>query len=199
MRWGTPLPPRPVVLTFDDGWRNVLKAVPVLDQYGFKASFWIITDKGIGDDYMVWPDIEKLAAHPGFEVYAHTASHPWHKADNLVTWVESPTAHKGEAQARAELVDARMTLMQHLHLLQPYLAWPCGWYNERLIQLAQDAGYKALFTAEDGLNKVGGDVLRIKRTFIDGSCTLKDFAQTLQDGRYRVCQTGSPPTQGHLP
>lgn len=199
LRWGTRLPPKPVVLTFDDGWHNVLNAVPILERHGFKASFWIITGKGIGYDYMSWPDIEQLAAHPGFEVYAHTVSHPWNKRDNLLTWVEQPQPGKSEPEALAELRDARITLMQHLHRPQPYLAWPCGWYNERLIQMAQDAGYTALFTAEDGLNKAGDDVLHIKRTFIDGACSLQDFARSVRDGRYRVCQTHEPPTLGHRP
>lgn len=48
-----PMPARAVVLTFDDGWKNVLNAVPVLERHRMKASFWIIAGKGIGDDYMV--------------------------------------------------------------------------------------------------------------------------------------------------
>ena len=199
MRWGTKLPRRPIVLTFDDGWKNVLNAVPVLDLYGFKASFWIITGKGIGYDYLEWADIERLAHHPGFEVYSHTVSHPWDRTDNLVTWTEGAVPGKGEREAYADLADARTELMSRLHRPQPYLAWPCGWYNERLIQMAHDTGYTALFTAEDGLNVSGGDVLRIKRTFIDGACSLADFAKSVSDGHYRACQTASPPTLGHRP
>jgi peptidoglycan/xylan/chitin deacetylase (PgdA/CDA1 family) len=58
------MPRSAVVLTFDDGWKNVLNAVPVLERYRMKASFWIIAEPGIGDDYMVWSDIEALARPP---------------------------------------------------------------------------------------------------------------------------------------
>jgi peptidoglycan/xylan/chitin deacetylase (PgdA/CDA1 family) len=203
MRSGGTLPPRPVVLTFDDGWKNVLNAVPVLDRYGFKASFWIITGKGIGDDYMVWPDVEALAKHPGFEVQSHTVSHPWDHANNLVTWVDDAAKGKsggpGLDGARHELQDSKKVLQEHLGQPVRFLAWPCGWYNDTLVTLAQEAGYEALLTAESGMNTAGGDVLHIKRTFIDGSCDMANFAQTLKDGLYHVCQTAQATTQGHAP
>jgi hypothetical protein len=39
MRSGTPLRSRAVVLTFEDNWKRVLNAGPVLARYGFSASF----------------------------------------------------------------------------------------------------------------------------------------------------------------
>jgi peptidoglycan/xylan/chitin deacetylase (PgdA/CDA1 family) len=191
-----PMPARSVVLTFDDGWKNVLNAVPVLERYHMKASFWIISGTGIGEDYMVWSDVESLARHPGFEVESHTMTHPWDPADNLVTWVEDKVRGRGAESARAELVDSKRELERHLHRPVNYLAWPCGWYNDALVRLAVDAGYRALLTAEAGLNAPHGDVLRIKRTFVDGSCGLDEFAMTVNDGRYRVCDKQRAPTLG---
>jgi hypothetical protein len=65
--------------------------------------------------------------HEGFEVYSHTASHPWDTQHNLVTWTEAGPAERDLARARAELAQSRMTL------------------------LARSAGYTAMLTAEDGL------------------------------------------------
>lgn len=49
VREGTPLPPRPVMITFDDGYyNNYLNAYPLLQQYGMRAVISIIvaeTDK----------------------------------------------------------------------------------------------------------------------------------------------------------
>jgi peptidoglycan/xylan/chitin deacetylase (PgdA/CDA1 family) len=199
MREGGALPRRPIVLTFDDGWKNVLNAVPVLNRYRFKASFWIITGKGIGGDYLTWEDIGALAKNPRFEVQSHTVTHPWDKQDNLVTWMEGKVPGKGEEHARAELQDSKRELERRLHRPVRYLAWPCGWYNDALVKLAQGAGYQALLTAESGTNGHGGDHLRIKRTFIDGSCGLDEFARTISDGQYRVCQDRYDPTLGHSP
>ena len=193
------LPERPIVLTFDDGWRNVLNAIPVLERYRFKASFWIITGKGIGGDYLDWDDIDGIQRNPLFEVQSHTVTHPWNPRDNLITWLDGKVPGKSIATARAELLDSRQELLRRLHRSAKYLAWPCGWYTDALVQLAQEAGYEALLTAEAGLNTAGGDVLRIKRTFIDGQCTMADFAMTVADGKYRVCSAQGAPSLGRLP
>lgn len=193
------VPDKSVVLTFDDGWKNVLHAVPVLNQHQYKASFWIITDKGIGVDYMEWPDIQRLATSPRFEVYSHTMTHPWNGTNNLVTWVDGNSPGFGLADARAELVNSKATLEEKISRPVPYLAWPVGWYNDTLIELAKDAGYTALLSAADGANQPGDDVLRIKRIFVDGSCELAQFKQLLKDFRYAPCTQGKWVTRGHLP
>ena len=58
------------------------------------------------------------------------------------------------------------------------------------MSLAQEAGYSGLVTQESGLNRPGDDVLRIKRTFVDGSCDMLTFRRTVTTGQYYVCQRG---------
>ena len=96
-----PAPERAVVLTFDDGWKSGLRAVPILEAYGFSASFWIIAGElGIGDPYLEWADIVQLDRHPLFEVASHTLSHPWDRTNNLLTWVNGHTPGKSIIDAR---------------------------------------------------------------------------------------------------
>jgi peptidoglycan/xylan/chitin deacetylase (PgdA/CDA1 family) len=50
------LPPRACVLTFDDGYRNVLTtALPVLRRAGTPATVFLVTDP-MGTDALLWPD-----------------------------------------------------------------------------------------------------------------------------------------------
>jgi peptidoglycan/xylan/chitin deacetylase (PgdA/CDA1 family) len=193
------VPPKAVVLSFDDGWKSVLNAVPVLERHRFKASFWIITRKGIGWSNLEWADVQALDAHPLFEVGSHTASHPWDPADNLVTWVDGRNPGKGAREAIAELQVSRADLEQRLGRPIDMLAWPCGWYNDELTRMAGRAGYRAALTTEDGLNRRGDDPMRIKRTFIDGACGMEEFKAALRTGRYQVCQKSAPPTLGNSP
>jgi len=194
MRGEKPLPSeRSVVLTFDDGWRSVQQAIPILERYGFKASFWIISHRGIGWDNLEWEDVERIDAHPLFEVGSHTASHPWDPSDNLVTWVDGAVPGKGPADVRHELEGSRQLLEKHLGHPVRALAWPRGWYNERLVELARDSGYEAILTTDDGANRVGDDVLRIKRVYVDGGCELDAFARLLRDARYRPCAPARGP------
>jgi peptidoglycan/xylan/chitin deacetylase (PgdA/CDA1 family) len=192
-------PDKAVVLTFDDGWKNVLNAVPILSRYRLKASFWIITGAGIGGDYLEWREIEQLARNPLFQIESHTVSHPWDAKDNLVTWMAASGPGKDRAAVRSEIVDSKARLEARLGRTVDYLAWPVGWYTEEMVALARDAGYRALMTAEDGGNRAGDDVFHIKRVFIDGACDMSSFRGVLAEPVYRPCQKSGRSTHGHAP
>jgi Polysaccharide deacetylase len=51
-----------VMINFDDGWRSqLLYAKPILDKYGYKATFFIPCAKmGISPNWMTWQDIAQL-------------------------------------------------------------------------------------------------------------------------------------------
>jgi len=193
------LPKNSIVLTFDDGWKNVLNALPVLNRNAFKASFWIITEKGIGWDNVEWSDVLALGTNPNFEIYSHTATHPWKPTSNLVTWVDGRDTKFNSTDAMRELVESKLLLEQKLGQAVPYLAWPVGWYNSRLIEMAKTAGYEALFTAEEGGNGPGDDIFQIKRLFVDGACDIDAFIRLIQSHRYAPCAKSEWVTQGHSP
>lgn len=198
---GKILPDKAVVLNFDDGWKNVLNAVPILNRYYFPASFWIIAGpKGIGNgEYLEWSEIQELSRNPRFEIGSHTYSHPWNPKDNLVTWVDQKNPGKGKKEALFELKESKRILESKLGISIDYLAWPCGWYNDKLVKLAKESGYKALLTTEDGSNQPGADPYRIKRVFIDGKCDLASFIEQLENPKYIVCQKSQKPTLGNSP
>ena len=199
MRNERPAPAKAVVLTFDDGWKSVLAAVPVLERYRMQASFWIITGAGIGNDYLEWSDIARLAKNPRFQIGSHTVTHPWDAKDNLVTWMTAPTRGKDRAAVRAELADSKAALEARTGRRVDYLAWPVGWYTDEMVQLAKDVGYRALLTAEDGGNAPGDSVFHIRRVFVDGACDLESFRRLLTEPAYRPCQTSGRSTFGHTP
>ena len=199
MRNERPAPAKAVVLTFDDGWKSVLNALPVLERHRMRASFWIITGAGIGNDYLEWSDVERLANNPRFEFGSHTVSHPWDAKDNLVTWMHAGTPGKDRAAVRAELADSKATLEAKTRRRIDYLAWPVGWYSDEMVELAKEVGYRALLTAEDGGNAPGGDVFRIRRVFVDGACSLESFRRILVAPVYQPCQTNGRATFGHTP
>ncbi|MCX6706530.1 MAG: polysaccharide deacetylase family protein, partial [Candidatus Woesearchaeota archaeon] len=166
MKTGAAVPEKAIVLTFDDGWISIKDVIPILNQYGFKASFWIFPGTGIGGPYMGWNDIIDISKNPNFEIGSHSMTHPWDKQDNLVTWVDGKTAGKTEKDAEQEIKESKRILEEKIGKDVKYFAWPVGWYNDKLISIAKDAGYQGLLTVEDGANYQGDDVFRIKRIFI---------------------------------
>ncbi len=84
-----PLPERAVAIAFDDGYQSVFtEAYPVLKQYGFSATVFLITNYcGRHNDWpgnlstldrrplLSWPEIQELRRN-GIELGAHTRNHP---------------------------------------------------------------------------------------------------------------------------
>jgi peptidoglycan/xylan/chitin deacetylase (PgdA/CDA1 family) len=173
---------KPVVLTFDDGWKNTLNAIPILKKHGFKASFFVITgaiDGNFGNDYMTWSDVKIIAEDQNFEIASHAVTHPWDPSDNLVSWGEGKNQGKSLQNVRYELAESKHVLEKKLGRRIKYFAWPCGWYNDTLIQIAEEVGYTALLTTRPGKNIQRGDFLRIKRYTVDGSEDLTHFIEML--------------------
>jgi peptidoglycan/xylan/chitin deacetylase (PgdA/CDA1 family) len=65
-----------VSILFDDGLQDQFdQALPVLLQYGFKASFGIITADIGGDSRMGQSQLQQLAAQ-GMDIGSHSKTHP---------------------------------------------------------------------------------------------------------------------------
>lgn len=99
---------------------------------------------------------------------------------------------KGTEAPRRELLDPRRVLEQRLGQPVPYLAWPRRMYDDTLVRLASATGYLGLLTINDGLNRPGGDPLRIRRTMMDGRRGDERFRRVLADGLFRPCPARPP-------
>ena len=176
------VPKKSIVITFDDGWRSQLKALPILERLNFKASFWIITGDGYGDIYINADELKRINANPNWEVESHTVTHPWNPKSSLLTWLKGRPKGKTKEDVWRELIDSKAKLEQILGHPVTMLAWPCGWYNRTLIHMAQDAGYTTLLTIIPKMNVKGGDILQIRRFFIDGRYSPYDFKMLVEKG-----------------
>jgi peptidoglycan/xylan/chitin deacetylase (PgdA/CDA1 family) len=66
-----------VILTFDDGYKTqYTTAKPILDKYGYKATFYIVCNyaQKIDADRMNWNDIQELQKQ-GHDIGSHTMNH----------------------------------------------------------------------------------------------------------------------------
>ena len=136
---GTEIPKKSVVLTFDDGWKNQYEfAVPILKEFGYTATFYIITGSTDGKTYMSWENIKELDK-AGMDIESHTVTHA-----NL-TKVD-------EVKAREELENSKKTLEEKLGHSISMLAYPYYGNNAAVQKLVADAGYTS---ARAGWTKLG--------------------------------------------
>jgi len=177
LRTSAPLPAKPVILTFDDGYEDFYtNAYPLLKQYQAKATIYIITQKVGRTGYLTWPQLRTLAASPLLTIGAHTRTHA-----SLVTL----TAQR----SWAELAGSKSDLEQHLGIHIEHLAYPAGAYNQTTIEQARQIGFTTAVTTHEGLEHDADQLLVLTRVRINGGATLADLSAGLTGQRRRVQPT----------
>ncbi len=128
---------REVVITFDDGNETFeTHALPVLEKYKFPVTMFLVSEsvRTGTQGSMRAETIKKMAAeHPWVNFESHTRTHP-HLS--LLT----------EEEMRAELTGSKQELEALLGREVPYLAYPSGSIDERVLAETQKAGYRLAFT-----------------------------------------------------
>ena len=155
-----PLPTRPVMVTFDDAYRDVVTyAGPIIRGNHQHATAYVITDRlshGRVTPWMTWQQLRVLQ-HDGFDIGSHTVSH--------VDLVAASTA-----QARFQLRASRFALERFLHLPVQWLAYPYGKVDPTIAQLARQAGYVLAVTTQSGtLQRADGSLLLHRNEITDAT------------------------------
>ena len=139
LAFGARLPSRPVMLTFDDGYRDVLwNAAPFLHRLDLRATEFVITRRISSPDssFLTWPELRRLEAL-GFAIGSHTVDHP-----NLTTLAPRALAY--------ELDESRAVLERRLAHPVRWLSYPIGAFDPAVVAAARGAGYLLAVTERRG-------------------------------------------------
>lgn len=164
---GKPLPPKPVILTFDDAYRDFYtSAYPILKQYGQTGTVFVITEWVDRPPYLTSAQIQELAAE-GIEFGGHTARHADMEGVDEVLGQREVFASK---QALEALIGKKVVAF----------AYPSGRFNSYAISLLKKAGYQAAVTTQYGLSHTEADLFTLSRLRVAGNTTLAYLASQLQ-------------------
>lgn len=177
------LPARSVVITFDDGLKSVNRyAYPVLKEYGFKATAFIISSRIKGHpqkwdpkslQFMSVSELKQI--QDVFDIQSHT--HFLHRVDaGRRPILLSRSYHN----ILFDFERSRRALSQfNPHVL--YLSYPFGGYNTTAVQAANDAGFHMAVTTVKGKVKPGDNPFLLKRLYILRTDSLETMSRLISN------------------
>ncbi|MEF9883310.1 polysaccharide deacetylase family protein [Streptomyces sp. P9-A4] len=172
---GAPLPPRPVVLTFDDGFADLVgPTAEALASRGLPATAYLTTGAITPGRPCLLPPapMMTLAQAPrlegyGMEVGGHTVTHP--QLDTL-----APGA------LRRELRDSKAVLEDVLGHEVLHLAYPHGYNSPAVRRAAAAAGYTSAVAVRHALSSGADEIYRIARLILRRSHTVADVERWME-------------------
>ncbi|WP_373323038.1 polysaccharide deacetylase family protein [Desulforamulus aquiferis] len=176
---GKHLPDKPVVITFDDGYKdNYDFAYPIMKKYGFTGTIFVVS-RSIGNTnfydvekklqpenkIMGWKEIRELD-QAGFVIGAHTVDHPH-------------LAKVSMEAARYQIEESKRALEHGLQKPVDFFCYPYGSHNDTVANLVKEAGYRAAVTTQLGLAKLDADPFKTPRIRVTGHYSKEKFIEEL--------------------
>jgi peptidoglycan/xylan/chitin deacetylase (PgdA/CDA1 family) len=169
------LPARSVLLTFDDGCLSAYElALPILRRHHACATMFVTTDpesyvfnlpgradRRLADDELRAIDGDTL------RIESHGVTH-------------RPLTGLREEEIRYELAESKKVLSQLLSRDVAYLAIPGNWYNRRVMGMAREVGYQAVWCSNPGAVRPGSNLFGLQRVNVEGTMTLRQFASAIR-------------------
>lgn len=164
LRGEEPVPPRMLVITFDDAYRSFRELVlPVLLERQMAATVFV--PAGLGDinrwdqergfperQIMCADEIRQIAAS-GMEVGAHG-------------WVHRNLKQCSEAEAREEIFRSREEMARCLGAPPEFFAYPYGGYKPESFALLEEAGYAGAVSVSSDEPAVTANRFAMRRVYI---------------------------------
>ncbi|MGP4003765.1 polysaccharide deacetylase family protein [Streptomyces sp. 8N706] len=176
-RGAVPLPRRPVLITFDDGYEGVHRhALPALEKHGFTATLFASTGwlrgpyetPGALGTMLDWDQVRELTA-AGLEIGGHSHTHP--QLDQLPV-----------ERLRYEVRRCREILADELGRAPVSFAYPYGYSTRRVRQEVREAGFGQSLAVGNALADRGQGPYALRRVTVRRRTGIEEFAR-LVEGR----------------
>lgn len=206
------IPPNAVVITFDDGYESFYKhAFPLLKKYNMPAVNFVITSwtesyspSGFELNSLSPDEIKEMYKSGIVDIQSH--SHNGHyyiikdekgqKGGALAYRIYDTKTGKYESEESYnkrvfdDLKESRLIIGKYIGTEPDTLCFPFGHFNQKLVQLGQQAGFKYFVTTLYGSNKENSKSILIKRIRSgDAKLTTEQLKLNIID-----CAQGKPAT-----
>jgi len=161
------VPKKTVVLTVDDGYTSFLTgAMPLLREFGFRATLFINSVTVGHRDYLGWDELRGLVAE-GMEIGNHSATHPYFLD---VDEEELLSRFEEDVKKAQREIEARLGVQPEV------FSYPFGEYNLEMKRAVREWGFKAATAQNSGIVYDGSDLYALPRFPMGGPyATLDGF------------------------
>ena len=175
---GPPLPPRPVAITFDDGFADFHStALPVLEAHRLASTLYVPTRYLGGtagwlareseeDRPLLSPAQLHDVVRRGVQVGAHSHTHP--RLDEVST-----------ARSREEIVRSKEILETELQRPVTTFAYPHGCYSRRVREQVIEAGYTSSTAVRHAMSSTQDDAFALARIMVLADTTTEALDRLL--------------------
>ena len=153
---GGRLPEKPVVVSFDDGYRGqYVYARPELRKLAWPGVLNLIVRTYTEPDGELSPQMVETMINDGWEIDSHTVHH-------------LDVSTLSGSQLQEEVAGSRRMIQRRFHQPVNFFCYPSGRYDSQAIQAVRSAGYLGATTTNEGLADKG-EMYTLKRIRVDGS------------------------------
>lgn len=161
-----PLPPKPIILTFDDGhYNNYGYLYPLLEKYDMKAVISIVgsyTDKfsetdeaNLNYSYLRWKDINELISSGRVEFQNHT----YNLHDNTHGRIGAKKKQGESDDEYKKILEEDINKLQNefkenTGYVPTCFTYPFGGISNSSLDIIKELGFKASLSCEEGINKI---------------------------------------------
>lgn len=168
---GKALPEKPILLTFDDGYRGIATiAAPIMKQFGYIGTAYVITDRiaekrNAAPTWLTWSQL-RILEQRGWDIGSHTVSH-----------TEIP--HMSPEAAMKTLRQSRFTLERHLGHPVQWFCYPAGSVDQKSVEAVRKAGYVLATTTKSGDTLSARDPLQLERIRVSNTTGVRGLSAAL--------------------
>lgn len=176
------LPPKPIMITFDDGYESFYEyAFSLLQKYDMKAAVMIIgkyTDLYSGNEtqnisysHVNWDQLREMMKSGLVEVGNHSYEMHQNQAGGRVG-IKKRKGESDEAYKKALMEDVgslNNEMVKELDIAPIAFAYPFGAFSKESDQILQELGFQVVFTCEEKVNVLRqgdyepGELIKLKR------------------------------------
>lgn len=162
------LPPKPIILTFDDGHRDHYEnAFPLLKKYSYTATFFIFTQPidTYNVDYLTWEMVTEMH-QAGMEFGSHSYRH-------------SDLSHRDVDFLVYEILGSKEAIEERIGEPVRFFSYPAGHYDDLTIRVLESAHFWGAVTTQWGIEQSFNYRFELQRLRMRGNDTAEDLAAKL--------------------